>query len=156
MAEPQPKTIHEGATTGDIEDEVQTAEDRKAAAALASLDARGDEGSSSAAVDQDAANKAIKSLGTAPAAAADKKEVKKVKVEAADVNLLVSLPPYPPDAPFASSCSGFHWVKTLSYGRVACSCARSPCGDEDKRRIIRQKGASGSDWLLTGAVCATG
>jgi hypothetical protein len=93
MAEPQPKTVHEGATSGDVEDEVtataKSAEDRKAAAALASLDARGDDAGNSSAVDQDAANKAIKSLGGA-APAADKKEVKKVKVDAADVALLVS------------------------------------------------------------------
>lgn len=92
MAEPQPKTVHEGATTGDVEEDVQatakSAEDRKAAAALASLDARGDD-SGSAAVDQDAVSKAMKNLGGA-GGAADKKDVRKVKVEAADVALLVS------------------------------------------------------------------
>ncbi|RYO74436.1 hypothetical protein DL766_000641 [Monosporascus sp. MC13-8B] len=99
MAEPQPKTVREGATTataGDAEDEVQTAaksaEDRKAAAALASLDdARGDD---AAAVDQEAASKAMRSLeggAGAGAGAAEKKskEAKKVKIEAADVALLV-------------------------------------------------------------------
>ncbi|RYP44399.1 hypothetical protein DL768_009131 [Monosporascus sp. mg162] len=102
MAEPQPKTVHEGATTtttpGDVEDEVQTAaksaEDRKAAAALASLDARDDAAGAvdRSAVDQEAVSKAMKSLeGGGGAAAAEKKnkEVKKVKVEAADVALLV-------------------------------------------------------------------
>ncbi|KAI1205637.1 uncharacterized protein F4807DRAFT_464518 [Annulohypoxylon truncatum] len=89
MAEPQPKSVHEGA--GDVEDEVQTtaksAEDRKAAAAMASLDARGDDAGSGNAVDQEAASKAIKSLGSG--APGEKKEVKKVKVDAADVALLV-------------------------------------------------------------------
>ena len=91
MAEPQPKNVHEGA--GDVEDEVQTtaksAEDRKAAAAMASLDARGDDAGSGNAVDQEAASKAIKSLGSGAPGAVEKKEVKKVKVDAADVALLV-------------------------------------------------------------------
>ncbi|KAI1454813.1 hypothetical protein F4805DRAFT_299261 [Annulohypoxylon moriforme] len=91
MAEPQPKSVHEGA--GDVEDEVQTtaksAEDRKAAAAMASLDARGDDAGSGNAVDQEAASKAIKSLGSGTPGAAEKKEVKKVKVDPADVALLV-------------------------------------------------------------------
>ncbi|ETS82147.1 hypothetical protein PFICI_07149 [Pestalotiopsis fici W106-1] len=90
MAEPQPPNVVEGATTGDVEDEVQakakSAEDRKAAAAMSRLDAN-DEGSSSAQVDQDAAKKAMQSLG---GAAATKTEVKKVKVDAADVALLVN------------------------------------------------------------------
>ncbi|KAI0839277.1 hypothetical protein F5Y06DRAFT_31170 [Hypoxylon sp. FL0890] len=91
MAEPQPRNVHEGAGSGDVEDEVQTtaksAEDRKAAAAMASLDARGDDASTSNAVDQEAVSKAMKSLGNG--GAAEKKEVKKVKVDAADVALLV-------------------------------------------------------------------
>ncbi|KAI8628887.1 hypothetical protein F5Y19DRAFT_100497 [Xylariaceae sp. FL1651] len=90
MAEPQPRTVHEGATTGDVEDELQethakSAEDRKAAAALASMDARGD-GAEAAEVDAAAVSKAMKNLG---ATTAEKKEVKKVKVDAADVALLV-------------------------------------------------------------------
>jgi hypothetical protein len=93
MAEPQPPNVVEGATTGDVEDEVQakakSAEDRKAAAAMSRLDAN-DEGSSSAQVDQDAAKKAMQSLG---GAAATKTEVKKVKVDAADVTLLVCCDP---------------------------------------------------------------
>ncbi|KAI1415067.1 hypothetical protein F5Y13DRAFT_187752 [Hypoxylon sp. FL1857] len=91
MAEPQPRNVHEGAGSGDVEDEVQTtaksAEDRKAAAAMASLDARGDDASTSNAVDQEAVSKAVNSLGNG--GAAEKKEVKKVKVDAADVALLV-------------------------------------------------------------------
>ncbi|KAI0976692.1 hypothetical protein F4678DRAFT_121449 [Xylaria arbuscula] len=90
MAEPQPRNVHEGATAGgDVEEEVtkaKSAEDRKAAAALASLDSNGD-GAEAAEVDVAAVNKAVKNLGTA--ATAEKKEVKKVKVDAADVALLV-------------------------------------------------------------------
>ncbi|KAI2604628.1 hypothetical protein GGR54DRAFT_453656 [Hypoxylon sp. NC1633] len=94
MAEPQPRNVHEGAT-GDVEDEVQTtaksAEDRKAAAAMANLDARGDDASTPGnAVDQEAVSKAMKSLGSgAPVGTGEKKEVKKVKVDAADVALLI-------------------------------------------------------------------
>lgn len=91
MAEPQPKNVHEGAS-GDVEDEVQTtaksAEDRKAAAAMASLDTRGDDASSLNAVDQEAVSKAMQSLGSGPSTGAAK-EVKKVKVDPADVLLLV-------------------------------------------------------------------
>ncbi|KAF6838574.1 hypothetical protein CPLU01_02375 [Colletotrichum plurivorum] len=81
MAEKQPPAA-------DVEEEVQpakSAEDRKAASALASLDARGDD-SSEDKVDAEAAQKAIKGLGGATAA---KQEVKNVKVDAADVALLV-------------------------------------------------------------------
>ncbi|KAI4865477.1 hypothetical protein F4820DRAFT_447969 [Hypoxylon rubiginosum] len=91
MAEPQPRTIHEGSNTGDVEDEVQstakTAEDRKAAAAMANLDSRGDDASNMNAFDQEAVSKAMKTLGGA--GAVEKKEVKKVKVDATDVALLV-------------------------------------------------------------------
>lgn len=48
MAEKQPAAVVEGATTGDVEDEVphaaKSAEERRAAAALSSLDTRADEG----------------------------------------------------------------------------------------------------------------
>ena len=89
--ERQPPTIVEGATTGDVEDEVQptakSAEDRKAAAALAKLDApRDDDAAAARDVDQEAVSKAMKNLGGASAA---EKDVKKVKVDAADVTLLV-------------------------------------------------------------------
>lgn len=94
MAEPQPPNVVEGATAGDIEDEVQTqaksAEDRKAAAAMSRLDANDDD-SNSAQVDQDAVNQAMKSLGGSSGAGAAKTEAKKVKIDAADVALLVSL-----------------------------------------------------------------
>ncbi|KAK8101287.1 uncharacterized protein PG998_007300 [Apiospora kogelbergensis] len=91
MAEPQPPNLHEGATTGDVEDEVQaakSAEDRKAAAAMASMGANGADDAGSAAVDQEAATKAMKSLG-GDAKKPDPAVQKKVKVDAADVTLLV-------------------------------------------------------------------
>jgi hypothetical protein len=110
MAEAQPPTIVEGATTGDVEDEVpqaKSAEDRKAAAALSSLDApREDDSASTKNVDQEAVKKAMDRLAGTNATAGDgkkkedeKKEVKKVvKVDQADVALMVSLshtPRYP-------------------------------------------------------------
>ncbi|KAI2638474.1 hypothetical protein GGS21DRAFT_488560 [Xylaria nigripes] len=88
MAKPQPSTVSEGATPGDVEEEVtkaKSAEDRKAAAALASLDSSGD-GAEGAEVDAAAVSKAMKNLGTAAPA---EKEVKKVRVDPADVALLV-------------------------------------------------------------------
>ena len=87
----QPADIVEGATAGgDVEDEVQStaksAEDRKAAAALSKLDARGDDEGAAREVDQEAVKNAMNSLG---GGAADKKDTKTVKVDAADVKLLV-------------------------------------------------------------------
>jgi NACalpha-BTF3-like transcription factor len=75
------------------EDEPQTtaksAEDRKAASALASLDA--DESAASHNVDADAVNKAMKALGGGSSATAKKTAAasKNVKVDPADVALLV-------------------------------------------------------------------
>ncbi|PMD17132.1 hypothetical protein NA56DRAFT_648872 [Hyaloscypha hepaticicola] len=102
MAEQQPPTIVEGATTGDVDDEIpvaaKSAEDRKAAAALSSLDApREDESAGTKDVDQEAVRKAMERLGGSAStngAAAKKdtetKAVKKsVKVDPADVTLLV-------------------------------------------------------------------
>ncbi|TVY44164.1 hypothetical protein LOCC1_G005915 [Lachnellula occidentalis] len=102
MAEAQPPTIVEGATTGDIEDEVpvaKSAEDRKAQAALSSLDApRDDDISTTKDVDQDAVRKAMDRLAGKGATngVLNKKEdetkvaVKKnVKVDPADIALLV-------------------------------------------------------------------
>ena len=101
MAESQPPNIVEGATTGDIDEEVplaaKSAEDRKAAAALSSLDAPRDDDSAARDVDQEAVRKAMDRLagpvanGTAPKTdGAEKKVAKKVvKVDAADVALLV-------------------------------------------------------------------
>jgi len=101
MAEAQPPTIVEGATTGDVDDEIpavaKSAEDRKAAAALSSLDTPRDDESAGKDVDQEAVRKAMERLGGAGAtngAVAKKDEqkvVKKtVKVDPADVTLLVS------------------------------------------------------------------
>jgi hypothetical protein len=108
MAEAQPATIVEGATTGDVEDEIpqaaKSAEERKAAAALSSLDAsREDDTASTKNVDQEAVKKAMDRLAGNTAAAGEvkkkedaKKEVKKaVKVDQADVALLVSSPHRP-------------------------------------------------------------
>jgi len=89
----QPATVVEGAVSAsaaDIDEETQpvakSAEDRKAAAALSKLDAsHGDEGAAGQ-VDHEAAANALSAI----AGTANKKEVKKVKVDAADVNLLVS------------------------------------------------------------------
>lgn len=100
MAEPRPSNIVEGATTGDIEEDVpataKSAEERKAAAAMSTLDRAEDSGSSRD-IDQAAIKKAMERLGgpklangTAGKQAEEKKVVKKaVKVDAADVSLLV-------------------------------------------------------------------
>jgi hypothetical protein len=107
MAETQPPNVVEGATTGDIDDELpvaaKSAEDRKAAAALSSLDApRDDDASATKDVDREAVRKAMDRLagsGAANGAAAKKGEDKQVpkkviKVDQADVTLLVCLAIY--------------------------------------------------------------
>ncbi|KAJ4261542.1 hypothetical protein ACHAPJ_004437 [Fusarium lateritium] len=66
----------------------KSAEDRKAASALENLDAA-DSPSTPQNVDADAANKAIKSLGGTKSASAAATSHKNVKVDAADVTLLV-------------------------------------------------------------------
>lgn len=106
--EKQPPGIVEGATTGDVEDELQddqakSAEDRKAAAALSKLDARDDDVAGSASVDQEGLSKAMNKLSVSKTAA--KTEAKKVKVDAADVTLLVSLA--------AQKSGGARWRKML-------------------------------------------
>lgn len=109
MASPQPPTLTPGPTAaGDIETELPpaSAEDRKAAAALSALDARGNDDASAkgANVDVEAVRKAMDRLGggagVGPAAgkeAGGKEEGKKegevkkvVKVEAGDVKVVVS------------------------------------------------------------------
>lgn len=99
MAEVQPPNIVEGATTGDVEDEIQptakSAEDRKAAAALSSLDTREDDSTAAKDIDQEAVKKAMDRLagtgGSGKKVEGDKKEVKKVvKVDQSDVLLIVS------------------------------------------------------------------
>ena len=106
MAEPQPSNVREGA---DIEDEHPTkpasAEDRKAAAALSSLDVRGDDDEASAKkseADQKALGEAMSRLEVAGKATTTAKKAPKVgegesvkkkavKVDQGDVALLVSL-----------------------------------------------------------------
>ncbi|RFU23846.1 hypothetical protein B7463_g12492, partial [Scytalidium lignicola] len=102
--EQQPPTIVEGATTGDVDDEVppaaKSAEDRKAAAALSSLDTRAEDETGSKDVDQEAVRKAMDRLtvgGTTNGVASKKQEEEKkaqavrkvVKVDPADVTLLI-------------------------------------------------------------------
>lgn len=101
MAEAQPPTIVEGATTGDVDDEIpvtaKSAEDRKAAAALSTLDTPRDDELAGKDVDQEAVRKAMERLGGAGAtngtvAKKDEQKVvkKTVKVDPQDVTLLVS------------------------------------------------------------------
>lgn len=84
MAEPQPSTIHEGAA--DPHAPTSTAEDRKAAAALSTLDAQEDP-SAKKEIDGKALDKAMKGLNVKDGKGEEKKIV---KVEAGDVALLVS------------------------------------------------------------------
>lgn len=83
--EPQPSAIQEGAS--DPPAPTGTAEDRKAAAALSSLDAHDDDAASKKNVDTKALGEAMKSLSVQDTGAAEKK--KTVKIEAKDVSLLV-------------------------------------------------------------------
>ena len=88
-SEPQSSTVQEGADPENTP--VPTnAEDRKTAAALSSLEGRPDEdeGKSGKDVDTEALGKAMKNLDVKDGKGAEKKKV--VKVEAADVALLVS------------------------------------------------------------------
>ncbi|KAK1755227.1 Huntingtin-interacting protein K [Echria macrotheca] len=97
----QPPNLTEGPSpaNADLEDEVQptakSAEDRKAAAALSKLDTHGgdddDDATPAREVDQEAVKNAMSALGGAASVkpGEEKKEVKKVKVDAADVALLV-------------------------------------------------------------------
>ncbi len=102
MAEKQPPTVVEGATTADVDDEVpvaaKSAEDRKAAAALSSLDTPRDDHHLEKDVDVEAVRKAMERLGGVKAVNGtavkhdEKKVVKKnLKVDPADVALLVCL-----------------------------------------------------------------
>ena len=102
MADLQPPAMVEGATTGDVDDEIPraatSAEDRKAAAALSSLDApRDDEVKPAKDVDHEAVRKAMDRLagtkgtnGSLVKKDEEKKAVKKiVKVDPLDVAWLV-------------------------------------------------------------------
>ncbi|KAK4205192.1 hypothetical protein QBC40DRAFT_49562 [Triangularia verruculosa] len=90
MAEPQPP-IHEGATD-DIETTTKpsSAEDRKAAAALSNLDSSADNAGDSAQVDQAAATNALNSVSEKKKTPAEAPAKSKVKVNAADIALLVA------------------------------------------------------------------
>lgn len=85
--EPQPDSIHEGASA----QPPLHAEDRKAAAALSSLETQNDdeESAPTKAVDTEALGKAMKNLDVKDKPALAKEPGKKVKVDAADVTLLV-------------------------------------------------------------------
>ena len=103
MAEPQPQDIREGADPEDDKPALPaSAEERKTAAALSSLDARNvdeDTPSQKTNVDQEALGKAMSQLGVngggkEKGKAKEAEVKKKVKVEAADVALLVCLERY--------------------------------------------------------------
>jgi hypothetical protein len=83
MAEPQPPDVHEGAA--DPHAPTSTAEDRKTAAALSTLDTQ-DEAAEKKDVDSTALDKAMKGLGVKDGKGEEKKTV---KIEAVDVALLV-------------------------------------------------------------------
>ena len=83
MAEPQPSAVQEGAA--DPHAPTGSADDRKAAAALSSLDAQ-DDGGVKKEADGKALDKAMKNLSVKDA---KRDEKKNVKIELADVNLLV-------------------------------------------------------------------
>ncbi|KAH6620351.1 hypothetical protein C7974DRAFT_415561 [Boeremia exigua] len=83
MAEPQPSAVQEGAA--DPHAPTGTADDRKAAAALSTLDAQDDSGVKKE-VDGKALDKAMKALSVKDTKSEEKKNV---KVEIADVNLLI-------------------------------------------------------------------
>lgn len=87
--EPQPPTVREGAE--DPPALPANAEDRKAAAALSSLDARDEDESTAKGkdVDTEALGKAMKSLDVKDSGKKAETPAKKVKIEAADVSLLV-------------------------------------------------------------------
>lgn len=100
MTDTQPPHLTPGPTpAGDIEDELppSSAEDRKAAAALSSLDMHDDEGGAKQNVDAEAVRKAMDRLGGGGAGKEEEKGKKKeeevrrvVKVEAGDVRVVVS------------------------------------------------------------------
>ncbi|KAJ4358582.1 uncharacterized protein N0V89_003166 [Didymosphaeria variabile] len=85
--EPQPSNIQEGAS--DAPAPTGGAEDRKAAAALSSLDAQGDDEAGKKEVDSKAVEKAMKNLSVKDGKGGEAQK-KAVKIEASDVNLLMS------------------------------------------------------------------
>jgi hypothetical protein len=90
--EPQPSTVQEGATE-DAPQIPASAEDRKTQAALSSLENRGDDDDSAGKknVDTEALGKAMQNLDVKDSGAKKPAEpAKKVKIDAADVTLIVS------------------------------------------------------------------
>jgi len=91
--EPQPSSVHEGASSPSAP--TGTAEDRKAAAALSSLDARDDDNAAKKEVDSKALGEAMKNLTVSGEKKDEKTKAeaapkKVVKIDAQDVALLVS------------------------------------------------------------------
>ncbi|OCL04891.1 hypothetical protein AOQ84DRAFT_380127 [Glonium stellatum] len=88
MAEEQPASVHEGASTPPPP--TGTAEDRKAAAALSSLDAHDDDGTAKSGADSEALGQAMEKLNVGGAKEEQKVVPRRaVKVDPADVNMLV-------------------------------------------------------------------
>jgi len=92
MAEPQPPQIHEGATEENPVDDKADAEAKKEAAALNNLEDRSEEADEKKDVDASALGQALKGLDEKKDNGAKKEAApaKKIKIEAADVTLLVS------------------------------------------------------------------
>lgn len=91
--EPQPPNVHEGASDP-APPEKTSAEDRKAAAALSSLDARGEDDDAPAGkkeVDTEALGKAMRGLDVKEEGKKEEVKRKVVKVDQGDVALLVGL-----------------------------------------------------------------
>jgi hypothetical protein len=129
MAEPQPADIQEGASEPPAP--TGTAEDRKAAAALSSLDAQEDESAGKKNVDTKALGEAMKNLSVAKGA--DEKK-KAVKIEASDVALLVRLHDYG---------GGEYWL-TMSTGFRA----RAPQAESDRSTARERRQCFGSYSLV--------
>ena len=95
---PQPADVREGAEAAEVDENPAlpaNAEDRKAAAAMSSLERRGDDdedNSKTKNVDTEALGKAMKNLGaTEDGGSGVKNEEKKVKIDGSDITLLVSI-----------------------------------------------------------------
>lgn len=108
MAEPQPAQIHEGATEENPVEDKAGREAKKEAAALNNLEDRSEDAEEKKDVDTDALGKAMKGLDEKKVAADKEKaaQAKKIKIDAADVALLVS---------FGSSCLAKRAASNLAY-----------------------------------------
>lgn len=148
MSEKQPPTVVEGATTGDVEDEIpntaaKSAEDRKAASALASLEGGDDASGAKEDVDAEAAKKALGNLGGAEGAAGagEKKvnlPVRNVKVDAADVSLLVRALPL---SEVGGRCVGWQspeFLGDLLADKTTCRSTSSKSPSPRPRRCSRR------------------